>query len=192
MNTSQDKIKIASDACVLLGASVIQSFDENTTEAQTARSFYDDVYMMALSSSNWSFAKMPVELNRLDEKPDYGYKYVYNVKADIIRIISLNDRPNQDYRLVKGRELHTSIENPYVVALVKVDESQLPHDFIFALKHKLAAAFCSTITDDTAQLQRFEAKADQLMKRAQYNDQIQQPANYLKDSILISAHRGSR
>lgn len=186
VSMTQTAIKIASDACLLLGASPIQSFDEGTVEAQTAKAFYEETLITALSHSNWSFAKRPVQLVQLDKQAAYGYKYVYRVSEEVIKIISLNDHMNQDYRLISGRELHTSIENPFVVAIVKVNESELPAAFTLALKHMLAAMFCSTITDDSSQAERFERKGQMLLKKAAFTDQTQQPVNYIKRSDLIN------
>ncbi len=119
-------ISIASDALTMIGAEGIQSFEDDSVEAMAVNAMYEPIYESLLTQYNWSFAKDVLQLNRLDKKADYGYKYVYRVDSTILKVINLNNIMSNDYKLRKGKEIHTNQEYAYVTAIVKVEEDELP------------------------------------------------------------------
>ncbi|BAV81151.1 hypothetical protein [Vibrio phage CKB-S2] len=180
-----DKIEIVSNASVLLGANQIQSFDEETTEGLAARTFYKMVYESVLKHRNWTFAKRKLKLSILDKTPEFGYKHVYRLDVDVLKVISLQNKPS-DYLLMSKREIHTDIPNAFIVGLIKPDEAILPEDFKLAFVHLLAAAMCTTITDDSSMKERFRNEGANLLKQAGTNDAVQSgDLSYSTDSELV-------
>ncbi|AUR98592.1 head completion adaptor [Vibrio phage 1.254.O._10N.286.45.C8] len=187
---STDRIDLASKACVLLGANQINSFDEETTEGLAVRTFYDLVYGSLIKHRNWTFAKRKVRLSELAEPADYGYRHVYRLDIEIVKLISLQNAAS-DFVLVSKRKIHTDIPNAFATALVLPDESLLPEDFKMAFIHMLAAAMATTITDDNSQAERFESKGALLIKQAGANDAMQSgDLSYSTKSTLIGVHGG--
>lgn len=187
---SQDKISIASAACILLGADPVQSFDEDTTEALAARTFYDMTYEAAIKDRNWSFAKARVKLARLQKESEYGYKYVYRLNVVALKLVTVNEA-SANYKLVKGRELHTDEDMAEADIIVKPEEAELPGDFVLALTFLMASVFAPTVTDDSSQAERYEKKGAVLMAKAGNADAVQGNLRYRAESQLLSAHNGS-
>lgn len=186
----ESKIKIASDALVLIGASPLQSFDDDTVEAMAVNAVYDNTYESMLSEINWSFAKDVLQLKQLTNKPDYGYKYCYRIAGEVIKVINLNNKMNSDYKLRNRREIHTNEQLSTITALVKIPEEELPSDFVLALKFNLAALLAPIVTDNTTASDRFMNMAKVQMGKARVRDAQQQPANYLQQSTLVNMRRG--
>lgn len=169
----ESDVSIASAASVMLGASPIQSFDEDTVEAETAKAVYTSVYENLLSYRPWTFArdyKTPVLIT---ETPETGYKFSYQLGRGVVKVLDLGHPV--PYRLIGGRELHTDIKNPRVQVLLKPKEQDLPQDFIYAFKCLLAAAMAPTITDNINQAQYYDKKGTQLLQQAADNDLAQEP-----------------
>ena len=183
----EDNISIASAACVLLGASPLQSFDEETSEGEAARTFYDSVYGSLIKHRNWSFAKTKVKLQQLQKDADYGYKFVYRLPVGVVSIIALQDT-RSDYKLVTREEIHTDIKNAFASVLLLPDESLLPEDFKLAFKYLLASAFAPIVTDDSAQAERYAKQGALFMKQASGNDAVQGPLKYITGSPLLDAY----
>lgn len=187
----QDKIALASAACVLLGADQIQSFDEETTEALAARVLYENVYGSLLKHRNWSFAKKVIQLSELQKEAEYGYKYVYRINVDAIKVIAV-DNQVKDYKLVSLREIHTADKCKTANVLFKPDEALLPEDFKLALTYMLAAAFAPIVTDDSSQAQRYSSQGALFLKQAAANDAVQSGnLQYRTSSTLLNSHSGS-
>jgi len=185
----QDKIRIASDACVLLGADPIQSFEEDTTEALAVRTMYDNIYESALNYRMWSFAKTSVTPVQIDKVSEYGYTFVYRVPVDVLRVITINEA-QLPYKLVMRREIHTNEPVKTLSALLKINEPELPGDFVLALKFMLAGSIAPIITGDVTQAAMFEQKGMQALHVAGDNDAVQAPLTYLKTSPLLNAFHG--
>lgn len=186
----QDRIGLASKACVLLGANQINSFDEETTEGLAVRTFYDLVYGACIKHRNWTFAKRTLRLSQIEKTPDWGYKFVYRLDVDIAKLISLQNKAT-DYVLVARREIHTDIPNAFATCLTYPDEALLPEDFKLAFIHLLAAAMAVTVTDDSSQRERFNAEGANLMKQAATNDAVQSgDLTYATESDLVDIHGG--
>ncbi len=188
--SSENKISLASKACVLLGANEIQSFEEETTEGLAVRTFYEMVYKSVLTHRNWSFAKEMIELSLLDKKAAFGYKYVYRMKSSIVKLISLQNTAT-DYKLMSEREIHTNQKNAYAVALVRVDEALLPEDFKMAFVNLLAASMAMTITGESSTQARYESSGATLLKQAGTNDAVQSGnLSYGTDSEFVNGWGG--
>ena len=185
------KLSIISSALALIGAQPLQSLDDDTIEAMAATMMYDTTYESMLTICNWSFAKDVIQLNRTTQTPDYGYKYVYRVKGTVLKVINLNNSNDINYKLLNGNEIHTDKETATITALVKVDENQLPADFINALTFELAGVLAPIITDTTTTTERFLALARQKLGQARIRDSQQQPATYTRHSPLVTARGGN-
>ncbi len=179
-------VSIASAASVMLGASPIQSFDEDTVEAQTAKAVYTSVYENLLSYRPWTFCKEYKEPGLITETPETGYKYSYQLGRGVVKVLDIGEP--LPYKLIGGRELHTDVKNPRVQIIVKPKEQDLPQDFVYAFKCLLAAAMAPTITDNTTQAQYYDQKGTQLLLQAADNDSAQEPQQSIfTHSELLSA-----
>lgn len=187
---TKEQIDLASKACVLLGAAQINSFEEETTEGLAVRTFYEMVYGTLIQHRNWTFAKKTLPLKQLDEPAEYGFKYVYRLDVDIVKLISLQNTAS-NYTLASKRKIHTDIPNAFATCLIRPDEELLPESFKLAFVYMLAGAMATTITDDSSQTARFEDKGALLIKQAATIDAVQSGnLSYSTSSDLLNAHNG--
>lgn len=182
------KIKICSDASVLIGASPIQSFDEDTVEAIVAESVYEDIYENLLAYRPWTFAREYFEPNLIQKTPETGYKHAYLLPNTVVSVMDIG---GARFKLVSKNELHTDIENPRVYAIVKPNENSLPSDFLLALKYAIASEISVPVIEDTTKAQFYEQKLARQIMRAADNDLAQEPSEDMAvDSDLYDAHFG--
>lgn len=170
---SNSRYKICSDACLLLGASPINSFDDGTVESEVCASVYDDLYDNLLAHRDWTFARDYIKPNLLNKESILGYKYVYHKPANVISI--LQDYKATEYKIVGYNEIHTNEKDLILFAKVKPDEAVLPADFVLALKYLIAAEVAIPVTEDGSRAQYFEQKAPLQIARAIDNDLTQEP-----------------
>ena len=98
---------IVSDACVIIGSEPINSFDEETVEAEAARAVYQTAYESLLRYRPWSFAtkqirpaRLDLPITRQDRRLDSGYMFAYRIPGTVISILDLGSKPI-DYRIFK-------------------------------------------------------------------------------------------
>lgn len=175
--SNQNKIKICSAASILVGGLPIQTFDEGTVESLTADSMYDDCYEDLLRYRPWTFAReyhTPVKVNKVSKA---GYKHVYLIPNTVITVMDIG--VNAPFKLVGKNELHTDVENPRVRVVVKPQETDLPADFLLALKYKLAKDFAIVIREEVTRSQWCEDQLNKALLAAAANDLEQEPAEDL-------------
>lgn len=182
------KIKICSDASVLIGAAPIQSFEEDSVEAITCEASYDDIYENLLRYRPWTFAREFFEPALINKKPETGYKYAYLIPNTVVTVMDVG---GAKFKLVGKNELHTDIKDPRAYVIVKPVESDLPSDFILALKYAIASEISVPVIEDTTKAQFYEAKLSRQIQRAADNDLAQEPSEqFALESDLYFAHFG--
>ena len=92
-----------------IGAFPISSFDGDTPEQIISDHLYYVVKHQLLSEYNWSFSTIQRELNMINAKPLFNFKYVFALPEDVISVITAYNLCGGkiDYKIVKD-ELHTN------------------------------------------------------------------------------------
>lgn len=139
-------ISLANAALLLVGASRISSFDENTTEAVTINEFYDRSYKALLSSYPWKFAAKTRKLARTLNTPEYEYLYEFQLPTDYVWV--QRTFPNIDYKLL-GDKLQCNYKDLGLKYTWLVKEELMPIAFEQAFMYYLASQICITLTEDT-------------------------------------------
>jgi len=139
------KISIANQALSWVGASLITSFSDESTEAAIISANYDGVRDAVLEDRAWTFATRRVSLTPVLTPPDFGYSYQFAVPADCLRVLTVrNDRqaqgPNHlDWAREMGRILCDS-DKIYMKYLSRVDDPlQYSPGFVQCMAARLAA-----------------------------------------------------
>ena len=104
---ANSKVEIANMALVGLRASPINSFEDEKTEARVVNTLWNTVRRSELSKHPWNFAIKRGVLSRLSAAPVFGYKYQYQLPADHLRTIRIEE--NVDFR-EEGRRVLTNAE----------------------------------------------------------------------------------
>ena len=181
---------ICSQALVMLGASPIDSLNENSVESLVARHIYETTYKTLLASHTWNFAQKKLLLSN----PSFNTEnstYTFPLPEGLIRILAIASGQNQiaDYSW-NNNEIETSQREILISMIATVEESHLPHFFIQALVSTLAAEFCLPITESTSRADYLSKQATQKIENAKLIDSQQAQPQSLAEFPLIEA-RGS-
>lgn len=182
------KIKICSDAALLVGSKAISDETDNTTQALLTLNLFDDIRDNLLRSHPWAFATMRVKLSPLTKAPPYGYKYEFIVPADLLRLISI-DTPQigLDFRF-EGRAILANVNSLNLRYIFRNDDvSSWPPDFISAVKYELATQIAYPITKSEALRQALEQKAQYALIVAKSNNSLENPSQRMPKDPLMQA-----
>jgi len=176
-------LALCSRALLKLGAAPIASFEEGTAEAEVAANLYPSTRDALLSVHPWGFATGQVRLPRLAASPVADYGHAFQLPADFLRGISTGGVP---YRIAE-RRLHASTDEIVLTYIFRPAEADFPPFFDQALIARLAAEFCTPITESTARAQLLFKLADDEMRRARLIDTQQETAQALDRFPLVEA-----
>jgi len=178
---------IANSAILKIGASRINSLDDNKTEAVVCKEFYERSYRWLLAQFYWGFANMTESLAQSPTAPKHEYAYAYLLPADFVRI--QRTFPNSNYKIV-GNELHTNEREIAIKYTFRAKEEDLPIYFEQTMMYYLASQICVPITENvTKEVSNYEQYLDHL-KRAKSLDAQQYPQDGFEDFPLYTSRYG--
>ena len=100
---ANDAISISNQALLQLGQDVIQSFEEDSVEALTTSSFYEDAVKHALADIKPNFAiKHSAELVSIPVDPEFGWTYAHTLPQDNVLVLSINNEPASTANFARG------------------------------------------------------------------------------------------
>ena len=90
---SETRFDICNKALVLVGANIITSFDEATTESTVAGQLYESTLEAMLTRIRWRFATKQLQLSYQATAPLGRFKSAYQLPADalLIHTVTVND-----------------------------------------------------------------------------------------------------
>ena len=90
---SETRFDICNKALVLVGANIITSFDEATTESTVAGQLYESTLEAMLTRIRWRFATKQLQLSYQATAPLGRFKSAYQLPADALSIhtVTVND-----------------------------------------------------------------------------------------------------
>jgi hypothetical protein len=160
MAAGDTDVSICSDALVMLGASVISSFDEGSPAATASARLYPDLRDTLLSRYPWSWSIKKVQIARLVTAPLNEWKYAYqlpgNMLTGVLAVFESNSdaaRPLNHGWEIYGSQLFTNMETVYIDYQESVKEAVMPPYFVRLLRVAVAAELSIVITD---QVQKME------------------------------------
>jgi hypothetical protein len=135
----------------------IANLQENSSEANACRRFFDTSLEQTLRGYAWPFANKFSPLNLVEEDPtdEWAYSYLYPVDClQAIRIVSGNRNESRqdriDYKIINspaGLLIFTDQENAILEYTIYVKDPNLyPSDFKMALSFRLASYIAPRIT----------------------------------------------
>jgi len=164
------KTQIVNLALHRLGTERINSLADNNKRAKIMNDLYDTTRRKLLRNHSWNFALKRAQLNKLVNKPAFGFEYEYSLPADYIKIWNIADAsgvisnahpgnlgfiPDKQQFVIEDGKLLTNLEQAYVLyGYDNTDTSQYTDTFIEAFALTLAAKACYSITqnNETTQL----------------------------------------
>ena len=161
-----------------LGEARVSSLDEDTVAARACALHYGPVLNQVLRSHRWNFAAKRAVLTVNATAPAFGWSYAYDLPADCVRVLELNDSEFNDVSdeyVVEGRQLLTDADKVNLIYIRKItDVAQFDALFIEALALKLAVALSETIRGTTGKtadlLSAYERVTGPLARRVDANE----------------------
>lgn len=133
-------------ALSLIGEAAINSFDDDSTSARLAKLRYQPARDAVLRDHPWNFAIKRASLSALTAAPDWGYDVQYQLPADCLRLLEI-DNPGKEPFQVEGGKILTNLTAPisirYVAKITAAE--QFDSLFVDALAAYLAAEWAERI-----------------------------------------------
>lgn len=192
-------IDIANKALLELGQEKITTVDDTTPNGSIINSCYSLILAKELSLHNWSFAIKRALLPVLTEIPAWGFGLQYQLPADCLKVVQVNDYFNviinsyavsdpSPYRIENNRIL-TNYDAPLKIKYVSSDIDTASYDVNFAdaLSCKLAYKICKKITQDDNLKQQLLKDYEMSIAEAIKKNAIEQPpVQLLSNEFLVS------
>lgn len=179
-----------------LGEGPITSLVEDTAAARACELHYAPTREATLRSHRWNFAQARATLPRLVEAPSFGWAHQYELPADCLRVLEVNESEAGDLvseaYVIEGRRILTNADEVRLVYLRRVeDEGAFDGLFVEALALRLAIALTESIrgtTQKTAELlQRYERVTAPLARRVDANEGRRRRGSLALNSQFIRA-----
>lgn len=172
-------------ALTMLGQQPIAALTDSNNRAVMANERYADVRDAVLRAHPWNCAIKRDSLGlRADQAPAWGYTNTFNLPADFVRLVDIED-PTQKYSIEAGNEGDatsdannlvllsdaSSMNIRYIYQLTAV--SEMDHTLKHAIATKLAAELALAITGDNGKESMLLEKYQMLLMQAQWEDSVQ-------------------
>lgn len=144
------KVKLISDALVLLGEKPLESLSDNRYGATVGANIFERLYEALLQSNRWRFACTKGALSQLVDAPLNEWTYAYQLPSDMLLPIGVF--PACPYEIYADH-LYTNASSVELDYMFKPEVSELPAYFALLLTYELAQNMSKPITesDGTAQ-----------------------------------------
>ncbi len=182
-------VAICARALLKIGAQPIQSFYDDSAEAEMALAFYQPVRDALLSSYPWRFATMQITLPQLVAATLADFSYAYQLPNNFLRALSAGSGANSDglvYRIAKDT-LQTNSATVILNYIFRPLEGDLPPFFEYVLMSQLAAEFCLPLTESASRAEVLLRLAGTEFDKAKRLDAYQDTPKALLDFSLIDA-----
>lgn len=188
------EVEVVNIGLTLLGESRIASLDDNTKPAREAKAIFTAVRDALLAKYNWNFAKERTALSALVSTPAFQYSVEYQLPADCLRLVELNDYfvgiDLTDYRgsdtreyAIEGRKIKTNWAAPLNIKYIKrvTDASQFDPVFGTTMGARMAMDLCESLTQSDSKWQKAAAQYKQELSDAVRVNAIALPPQKLAD-----------
>ena len=182
-------VAICARALLKIGAQPIQSFYDDTAEAEMALAFYQPTRDALLSAYPWRFATTQITLAQLQTPPLADFSYGYQLPNDFLRALSAGSNGNSDglvFRITKNT-LQTDSPNVMLNYIFRPQGGDLPPFFEYVLIAQLAAEFCLPLTESASRAEMLMRLATNEFDKAKRLDAYQDTPKALLDFNLINA-----
>lgn len=193
---------IANSALLKLGEVVITSLDDDDTKAaRTLAAIFDMRRDALIRKFNWSFAMKRTTLSALASGPSWGYTYAYQMPADCLRVVQINDLwvipslsdfiggPDSEPYAIDGREIHTDFSAPLKIRyLYRVtNPGYFDACFVEALAYDLAVEACEAITQSNTKKGDMRAGLKDEILQAIRANAIELPPQAVADDAWLAS-----
>lgn len=189
---SAESLNIINSALTSTGHTQITSLTDGSTEAEVSSANYEYIVRAELTKYPWSHSKKYKRLNRLNQTPNNGWAYVYQLDSDLLKlvVVEVGGQPIEYER--HGSELYCdAAEDVYAEYIFRSSEDNWPYDFRAALGKRLQALFLRSLAEKIKEAEAIDQSADILFLRAKTEDaKNQTPKDRRLTSRLVGVRGG--
>lgn len=183
-----EKIKLISNALILIGDLPVTSLSGNSRAETVANNLYDNIVQSEMSKYRWGFSRRTAQLAMTPQTPvGTEYQNMFQLPSDLINVIKLD--PAVRYRIY-GDKVYTNTSGPlYIDYTANVPESEWPVYFAKMIEYALAMDFAPSIRDSAASAEINANKYVNASRMARYTDSQQYPTEPMRSQPFINVRR---
>ena len=176
------KVRLVSNALLLLGGQTISSFDDNSTGAVLGENLFDTTYKAMLQNHRWGFAKKTKALSRLSDTPNGDYQYAFLLPSDFLYLAK-----GSSYKFdLVGDTIQTNDKEFELEYIASVSEDRLPEYFAKALEFNLASLFAIPLTGDIDKSNYYSKVFIDQLRKAKAADSTMYPEVSIQDTPYLN------
>ncbi len=187
---------ICNQALSWLGASLILSIDDGTTNADLCKVNYDELRDTVLNEAFWTFATKRYKWTPTTDIPAFGYSKSFLIPSEVITIIEVRDdsvfangTSNLDWRREADRVV-ANVDVIFAKCIYQVtDVSKFSPLFVQALATRLAAELAPRITESNTKTNLMWQMYDQKIEIAMATDGMQGRSDITRNRQLTTLRR---
>lgn len=182
-----------------LGEQRITSLDADNATARACNLHYEATRDQLFRAHRWNFAQARATLTRLADAPLFGWSYQYQLPADCLRVLEVNDSElgdviTDEYIIEQGKIL-TNADAVNLVYVQRIEDvTQFDPLFVDALAVKLAVVLSETVRGTTGKTEAlvtlYEKLTAPLARRVDANEGRRRKGLLSLNSLFVR-ERGS-
>jgi len=183
-------VELVNQALTSLGVEPINDLEENSRPARFAKQKYEHVRDVVLRSHVWNSATKRASLPRLEGVPVFGYAYQYQLPADFLRLLTINQHPKERHRIEHNRVLLTDVEAAQITYVARIDtivEMDLLLQEVIAAR--LAVELAMPLKGDIALRSQLMGEYQEKYAEAMYADAKEKPMEQLSGSEWVEGRQ---
>lgn len=196
---ASSEVEIANRALTKLGDDRLLALTDDTKAGRTMQSLFVPVRDAELRRLPWKFALKRAQLSALVAAPSWGYLLAYNLPADFLKLVQVNDYfiraiPSvQAMWSVEGGQILTDLAAPLKIRYVRRVDNAGEFDplFVEAFACKLAYEACEALTQSTPKKQLLGEDYKAALIEAARCDAIENPPEVLPWGSWLDAREGT-
>ena len=172
------KLEIIARAASRTGNGVITSLDDGSDVATLTSQHYEGIVEEYLTQHGWKFARKVNAMQLTELVPEDPWEQVWRKPTGLLSLHYVQDDTGLK---VEAEERSTTqgacvvvlseYETLYAVGTYRVDESEMPADFVMGVEHRMRGIFYGGIAEQHDLAMQEDRKAEQIIQRARVRDQ---------------------
>ena len=185
-------VSICNRALTQLGANLITSLDDDSTEAKVMDAAFNDALDAVLREAQPLCATFRASLAQSSTTPAFGWDYAYQIPTDpyCLSVMELDASTDKTTWTIEGRQLLTDESTAKIKFIGRMaDTSQLDTLLIAAVAMRLAAETCYALTQNASKEDRMWAKADAALEKAMMADGMEKGSEIIEATLFSEARQ---
>lgn len=166
------KIKLISDALVLIGEKPASSLTEDRYGVTVGANLFERIFENELQSNRWRFAMTKAALSQLVAVPLNEWQYAYQIPAECLLPIGVY--PAQPYEIY-GDHIYSNASSLELDYMFKPEVSDIPAYFAMLMTYALAKDMVKPVTESDNAVGTFTQKYIMQRDRAMFADAQSRP-----------------